>query len=125
MTTGLYTIVCDFEGGTFVSQVNAVDQRDAIAQWAKVLEAERPMGDASEKIALTAVQCEEHPVSVDGLTRVLVLDRTGRDSARSGQYHSISRMTAFHPKRPFAERRRLQAKLGLVSHAKQQSCDGE
>jgi len=70
MTDGLYTIVCDFEGGTSVSQVHATDEREAVAQWAATLEAQRHLGDASDEMARIAAECGEPPIRVDGLSDV-------------------------------------------------------
>ena len=60
MTARLYTIVCDYAGGTFVSQVQAEDQQDALARWAASLKDKRAMGDTSEHIATAACASELH-----------------------------------------------------------------
>ncbi|WP_067677856.1 hypothetical protein [Tsuneonella dongtanensis] len=66
---GLYSIVCDYAGGTFVSQVQATDENDAVAKWAEALPSERPLGNASEQIAKAAL-ADRELVPLDGLIGV-------------------------------------------------------
>ena len=70
MSKDLFTIVCDFEGGTFVTQVSAADQSDAVHRWAIMLEAEQSMGEPSTELARLAIERADPPVAVDGLTGV-------------------------------------------------------
>jgi hypothetical protein len=67
---GLYTIVCDYAGGTFVSQVQATDEHDALTQLATVLPSERTLGDASERVAKAALAGDSELVPIEGLTGV-------------------------------------------------------
>jgi hypothetical protein len=66
----LYTIVCDYAGGTFVSQVQATDEHDALAQLAAVLSNERTLGDASDRVAKAALAGDSELVPLEGLIGV-------------------------------------------------------
>ena len=65
---GLYTIVCDYAGGTFVSQVPASDEHDAVAQWAALLKDKRTLGERSAQLAKQALVRDDGLVALDGLT---------------------------------------------------------
>lgn len=62
MTDQLFTLLCEFDGGTYISQVRANDTRQALVAWSKVLRCERPMGDAADLIANEALD-EVHELS--------------------------------------------------------------
>ena len=72
MSERLFTIVCDFRGGTYVSQVDASDVRDAVRAWTDILAKERPIARASSYLAksIAANRNEFPPVALDGLTGV-------------------------------------------------------
>ena len=52
----LYTFVCEFRGGTYISQVRADDEVQAVRNWAELLVRERPMSRPSSYIARNAIQ---------------------------------------------------------------------
>ena len=70
MPQSLFTLVCEFVGGTYISQFQAADERQAIRDWASYLMVEQPMGAASTGIAACAQGDAEPPVAVTGLTGV-------------------------------------------------------
>ena len=70
MTTSLYTIVSDYADGTFVSQVQATDERDAVVRWATSFKDKRPMGHASELIATAAFADDAGVTAIERLTGV-------------------------------------------------------
>jgi len=64
----LFTVIYEFLGGTYVSQVRAGDEQHAFAAWADVLRRDRPMGVEAERIA-NAVMEEAEPLNaLNGLT---------------------------------------------------------
>lgn len=65
-----FTIVCDYEGGTYVSQVRASDAVHSLTAWAGQLQSERPIPDTSDLIAEAALQTPDDIVPLDGLTGV-------------------------------------------------------
>lgn len=52
----LYTIVLEFRGGTFVSQVRADDELDAVRCWADRFKEERPIPRSSSHIAASVLR---------------------------------------------------------------------
>lgn len=72
MSGRLFTIVCDFRGGTYVSQVRASDERDAVRAWTELLIQERPIKGASSYLAKSVASnmAEYPPVALNGLTSV-------------------------------------------------------
>jgi hypothetical protein len=62
MTDQLFTVLCEFRGGTYVSQVRAPDVQHAFREWAAVLRRDLPMGDEADQIA-TAVLEETEPLN--------------------------------------------------------------
>lgn len=51
MTSDKYTVICEFRGGTYVSQVQGRDINDAVRSWIELLRVERPMGRSSAYLA--------------------------------------------------------------------------
>jgi hypothetical protein len=47
----LYTLVLDYAGGTYVSQVTAATEREALTQWTAKLSTEQIAGYASGEVA--------------------------------------------------------------------------
>ena len=70
MPQPLFTIVCDFDGGTYVSQVRASDEAHALMEWAALLRLEQSIGRASEPIARSIASDGDRPVPLDGLSGV-------------------------------------------------------
>ncbi|MFS2109226.1 hypothetical protein ACCC88_06045 [Sphingomonas sp. Sphisp140] len=80
MQSNLFTFVCEFEGGTYLSQAWAPDAVQAVREWAAMLERERPMGAVSDRIARAVFENEETPVPISGLTGVWCWSATVADS---------------------------------------------
>lgn len=72
MSERLFTIVCEFRGGTYISQVRASDEHAAVKEWTALLVRERPMKRASSYLAKSVVaRSEEYPpVALEGLRGV-------------------------------------------------------
>ncbi|RVT93370.1 hypothetical protein [Sphingomonas crocodyli] len=70
MTDHLFTFICEFEGGTYASQVQALNAHHALMEWGKSLRHSRPMGDRAEIIADAAFDEDEPPTPLDGLDNV-------------------------------------------------------
>ena len=67
-----FTIVCEFRGGTYVSQLAADDERDAARRWAEYLKRERPIPRVSSYLAKSVAEelVGYPPVPFDGLSGV-------------------------------------------------------
>lgn len=63
MTEQLFTVLCEFRGGTYVAQVRARDEQGAFMAWASVLRRDRPMGDEADQIAAEVIE-ETEPLNV-------------------------------------------------------------
>lgn len=72
MSVRLFTIVCDFRSGTYVSQVRASDERDAVRAWTELLIEERPIKGVSSYLAksVASSMAEYPPVALSGLQSV-------------------------------------------------------
>lgn len=72
MTLRLFTFVCEFRRGTYVSQVLALDQRDAATLWTEKLRLERPFGRASVYLAKSVESglLDFPPVALSGVSGV-------------------------------------------------------
>lgn len=72
MPERLFTVVCEFRGGTYISQVRATDERDAVRAWTEMLVRERPIKRVSANLAksVAARTADYPPVALDGLTGV-------------------------------------------------------
>jgi len=70
MELGLFTILCEFKGGTFISQVRAIDAPQAVIAWANLLTREHPIEDASDRIAQAATEAPDDPVPLTRLTGI-------------------------------------------------------
>lgn len=72
MTARLFTFVCEFRGTTAISQVKAIDEREAVLVWAERLQAEKPFGRASAYLTRSATRGDTSfmPVEINGLTNV-------------------------------------------------------
>lgn len=70
MAALLFTIMCEFDGGTYISQVRATNEQQALMAWSEVLRRERPMGSDSVLIADEAVAGNDGLTGVEGLSGV-------------------------------------------------------
>ena len=72
MTDMLYTVVCEFHGGTYVAQVRANDEIQAVRHWADLVRTDRPIPRVSAHLARNAVRdLESHGLTpLDGLQGV-------------------------------------------------------
>lgn len=67
-----YTVVCEFRGGNYVSQVSANDPLGAIEAWTGYLASERPIPRVSKHLAkaVAARIGDNAPTALEGLTGV-------------------------------------------------------
>ncbi|ESQ89003.1 hypothetical protein ABAC460_14580 [Asticcacaulis sp. AC460] len=67
-----YTVVCDVRGGTYVSQVQAADEVEAVRLWAAQLLAEKPVPEVSSEVARNVLKTlvRDPPVALTGLVGV-------------------------------------------------------
>lgn len=70
MITHLYTVICDFNGGTYISQVRASDERAGLHEWASYLDVEQPLGSQSLQLAKWARDGSDSLVLLDGMVSV-------------------------------------------------------
>ena len=64
----LYTILLDYAGGSYVSQVEALDERAALDAWLSKLGPDHIVGAASAEIAARFEADIDGAVALDGLT---------------------------------------------------------
>lgn len=70
MTEQLFTILCEFRGGTYVSQIRASNEQHAFEAWADVLRRDQPMGAEADQIATEAAEATEPLNALNGLSGV-------------------------------------------------------
>jgi hypothetical protein len=70
MPPEFFTIVCDYQGGTYIAQVVAGDHQLALLEWAALLRREAPIADVSAQLALAVTATETDIVPLTGLTGV-------------------------------------------------------
>lgn len=70
MTDHLYTLVCDFRGGTYIAQVRAPDPDAAVRAWAAQIRETRPIPRASARVAAAMLGQDDSPTPLDGLRAV-------------------------------------------------------
>jgi hypothetical protein len=74
MVEQLYTVVCEFRGGTYCAQVKAVDEVEAVRRWAEKMSAEKSVPRASVNLARATLRelddLDLKPVPLDGLQGV-------------------------------------------------------
>jgi hypothetical protein len=73
MLPSRFTVIMDFQGGTYVSQVEARDYIEATRLWAERFAAERPVPRLSGRLAkkvLADLNDNDNPTLLDGLTDV-------------------------------------------------------
>lgn len=64
MDHGLYTIILDFRGGTYVSQVTAGNEREAMRRWASLFAEKRPAGRPSDRLAKAFLNSLDDKVAI-------------------------------------------------------------
>jgi len=64
----LYTVLLDYAGGTYVSQLAASDEQDALRRWLDKLGSERTAGEVSDEVATAFESMPDRPVLIEGLT---------------------------------------------------------
>lgn len=88
----LYTVFCEFRGGTYISQFRAVDEIDALREWAAYLVVRKPIPRVSHIVARNALKDLEiidemlgmsmPPVPIEGITDTWCSSAScGRDMA--------------------------------------------
>jgi hypothetical protein len=72
MTVRRYTVLCEFRGGTYVSQVSGSDVHEAVKSWTDYLARDRPIPQYSTNLAKAiAAQAEDTaPAALEGLAGV-------------------------------------------------------
>jgi hypothetical protein len=68
-----FTVACDYDGGTYVSQFDGLDPVDIARQWSVMLRTDRPISRSSAHIAnrvLRDLESECGPCPLDGLVNV-------------------------------------------------------
>lgn len=63
----VFTVLLDYAGGTYTSQVSASDECDALRQWTANLSAESSAGEVSDEVATAFAATNDQPVQLDGL----------------------------------------------------------
>ena len=85
MSQQFYTVVCEFRGGTYVSQLFAPNEVEAVRLWAEQIAKEKPVPRVSAHLAKNALldlTLGDLPTPLDGLTGVwCFMPRVGKDSA--------------------------------------------
>lgn len=69
----LFTVVCDYDGGTYVSQFEGRDPLDVAHQWAAMVRAERPIPRSSAHIANRVLRDLDNgfePTALSGIANV-------------------------------------------------------
>lgn len=74
MPERLYTVICEFRGGTYCSQMKARDEIDAVCRWAEKLRMDKPIPRVSGHLAKAVLQnletIDTKPVPLVGLQGV-------------------------------------------------------
>ncbi|MBD3775384.1 MAG: hypothetical protein IE913_04945 [Halothiobacillus sp.] len=79
MASDLFTFICEYKGGTYVSQVRASDHERAMIEWAALLRREQPIESMSEAIAQAVSDGQNNPVLLTGLSDVWCWSATVAD----------------------------------------------
>jgi hypothetical protein len=66
----LFTVVYEYGGGTYVSQVRAADHKHAMIEWAEFLRREQPIEGVSVQIAQEVIDAWADTVPITGLEGV-------------------------------------------------------
>ena len=75
MSGRFYTAICEFRGGTYVSQLFAADEVDAVRLWSEKIAKEKPISRVSAHLAKNALRelDLDPPDSLGRIDRRLVL----------------------------------------------------
>ncbi len=63
----LYTVLLEYAGGSYISQVSASDERDALREWTVSLSAQDSVGEVSDEVAAAFAATDDEPAQLDGL----------------------------------------------------------
>jgi hypothetical protein len=63
----LYTVILDYNGGTYASQVMGSDQEHALREWIELLESEQLAGPCSSEVATAFRSAADPLVALEGL----------------------------------------------------------
>ena len=74
MADTLYTVICEFRSGTYVSQVHAASVDGALEAWGQRLKLEKPIPRASVRLA-AAVLAGGSPTLLEGLEGTTVQEK--------------------------------------------------
>lgn len=77
----LFTVVCDYDGGTYISQVAAPDERAAAANWAKAFREEKKAPKGAKRITKDVLGRldTDPPTLLEGLSGVWCVTALARD----------------------------------------------
>lgn len=85
MSGRLHSVICEFRGGTYVSQHLAADEIDAVRLWSAMLAREKPIPRASAHLATNALRTlaeDLRPTPLDGLSGIwCFVTQVGEDIA--------------------------------------------
>ena len=73
MPSNRYTIICEFRGGTYISQIEAEDELDALDQWCAIIQTDKPIPRSSAHVAKAVrrdIKDRERAAPLDGLVGV-------------------------------------------------------
>jgi hypothetical protein len=72
MAEHLYTMICEFRDGTYLSQVEAPTAKEAVEAWATLIKADKPIPSASANVARNVLHMlrQEGATSLSGLEDV-------------------------------------------------------
>ena len=82
----LYTVVCEFRGGTYVSQVRATDEVSAVRRWVERIKVEQPIPRSSTSVAKNVLR----ELGEFGVTALTGLDGVWFFSAQVGRSQLIA-----------------------------------
>ena len=68
--TELYTVILDYNGGTYASQVSGRDETAALSEWADRLVSEELVGQISEEVAMAFQASPNDLVPLEGLVSI-------------------------------------------------------
>jgi hypothetical protein len=66
----LYTVLLDYAGGTYTSQMTAYDEHDAFRRWTESLRVHGSVGTVSDEVAAAFAAADDQLVQLDGLVGV-------------------------------------------------------
>jgi hypothetical protein len=70
ISENLYTIILDFKGGTYISQVSHLSPIDAVCGWADTVSVEDAIAWRLDRSQLTTMVRRDNPIPITGCTSV-------------------------------------------------------